>query len=170
MNVNFFLMAALAVSAMAQDVATNFVRAIDPTPNSLIGYPAPTALSLQPRAQIGTTTQIFPHIATGGGWETDVVIVNMSTAPIPFTMHFYAEDGSPMQVTFSTVPQNTLVTTTAAVGNLLPQASFNFVLLDSTQNTQVGWATLDYAPSATARLGGYSIFRQRVAGRPDFEA
>src|SRR6266850_6195982 len=43
------------------------------------GRPAPKA------SYISSTAQVFPHIATGGGWETVVVIVNMSAIPVDFT-------------------------------------------------------------------------------------
>jgi hypothetical protein len=52
---------------------------------------------------------------------------------------------------------------------LSPGSSFNFALFDVKPATQVGWAVVEY-DSSNARLGGYAIFRQRISGRPDFEA
>ncbi|MBI2817830.1 MAG: hypothetical protein HYX72_12920 [Acidobacteria bacterium] len=118
---------------------------------------------------VGPTDQVFPHIATGGGWETVIVILNMGSARVDFRLRFYGQDGRPLAVTFRDYPDLNMVTTSAAVGFLGPNASFNFALFDSTPDTRVGWASLDY-DSTGARMGGYAIFRQRVPGRPDYEA
>src|SRR6266536_788719 len=60
---------------------------------------------------VSSTTLVFPHLATGGGWETVVVLVNMSAAPVDFTASFYDEVGAPMQVTFSEFPSSNITTT-----------------------------------------------------------
>lgn len=119
-------------------------------------------------ALVGATDQVFPHIATGGSWSTIITIVNISTQTVNFTNHFYAEDGSPMTVSFYNYPQAVLTTTTAAAGSLPPGTSFNFLLFSSSPNLQVGWASLEYV--GTGRIGGYAIFRQSVTGRATFEA
>jgi hypothetical protein len=102
---------------------------------------------------VSTTTRIFPHLATGGGWETVVVIVNMSAAPVDFTASFYDEVGGPMQVTFSEFPSGRITTTSALIGHLGTDGSFNFSLFDATPNTQVGWMLLDYDTNLH-RIGG----------------
>ncbi len=113
--------------------------------------------------------KVFPHLALGGGWETVIVLVNMGTADVNFRLSFFGQDGSPLAVTFRTIPEGTLLTTTVAEGRLLPKASFNFVVFDQGTTTRVGWALLDY-DSGSNRLGGYAIFRQRIPGRADYEA
>jgi hypothetical protein len=117
----------------------------------------------EPRALVQQTDQVLPHIASGGGWETVVVIVNMSAVAVDFTQRFYDESGRPMQVTFRTFPEGKIITTSASQGHLSPNASFNFALFDSTPNLQVGWASLEY-DSSKARLGGYSAFRLKAGG------
>ncbi|PYT29246.1 MAG: hypothetical protein DMG58_16665 [Acidobacteria bacterium] len=121
------------------------------------GKPAPKA------SFVSSTAQVFPHIATGGGWETVVVIVNMSVTPVDFTASFYDEAGAPMQVTFSEFPSGHITTTSAIDGHLGSEGSFNFSLFDATSNTQVGWVMLDYDTSSH-RIGGYSAFRYRAGG------
>jgi hypothetical protein len=121
------------------------------------GRPAPKA------SFVSSTTTVFPHIATGGGWETVVVIVNMSATPVDFTASFYDEAGAPMQVTFSEFPSGNITTTSAIDGHLGSEGSFNFSLFDATPGTQVGWVLLDYDTS-THRIGGYSAFRYRAGG------
>ena len=121
------------------------------------GRPAPKA------SFVSSTATVFPHIATGGGWETVVVIVNMSATPVDFTASFYDEAGAPMQVTFSEFPSGTITTTSAIDGHLGSEGSFNFSLFDATPNTQVGWVLLDY-DTTSHRIGGYAAFRYRAGG------
>src|SRR4051812_39550213 len=118
---------------------------------------------------VDSTSQVFPHLATGGGWETVIVIVNMSNVSVPFSMNFFGEDGLPLAVSFRDYPGSNVVTSSGATGNLPGNASFNFALFDSTPSTRIGWASLSY-DSTIGRIGGYAIFRQRVAGRADYEA
>ena len=113
--------------------------------------------------------QVFPHLATGGGWETVIVMVNMSSSTLHYNTYFYSQSGAPMTVTFRTQPAGNVVTTSAMNATLPPRNSFNFSLYDATPNTKIGYAIVEY-DSADGRLGGYAVFRQRVAGRPDFEA
>jgi hypothetical protein len=127
-------------------------------------YPTAKSGKLTPKVSfVSTTTRIFPHLATGGGWETVVVIVNMSAAPVDFTASFYDEVGAPMQVTFSEFPSGRITTASAIDGHLGTDGSFNFSLFDATPNTQVGWMLLDY-DTTLHRIGGYSAFRYRAGG------
>src|SRR3954470_17100612 len=88
---------------------------------------------------VDSTSQVFPHLATGGGWETVIVIVNMSNVSVPFSMNFFGEDGLPLAVSFRDYPGS--------------NASFNFALFDSTPSTRIGWASLSY-DSSIGRIGG----------------
>jgi hypothetical protein len=120
--------------------------------------------NVTPKASfVSTTTRVFPHLATGGGWETVVVIVNMSATPVDFTASFYDEVGGPMQVTFSEFPSGRITTASAINGHLGTDGSFNFSLFDATPTTQVGWMLLDY-DTTLHRIGGYSAFRYRAGG------
>jgi len=112
---------------------------------------------------VSSATRVFPHLATGGGWETVVVIVNMSAAPVDFVASFYDELGAPMKVTFSEFPSGNITTTSAIDGHLGTDGSFNFSLFDATPNTQVGWMMLDY-DTTSHRIGGYAAFRYRAGG------
>jgi hypothetical protein len=127
-------------------------------------YPTAKSGKLAPKVSfVSTTTRIFPHLATGGGWETVVVIVNMSSAPVDFRASFYDEVGGPMQVTFSEFPSGRITTASAIDGHLGTDGSFNFSLFDATPNTQVGWMRLDY-DTTLHRIGGYSAFRYKAGG------
>jgi len=113
--------------------------------------------------------RVFPHMATGSGWETLLVIVNMGTRTVTFDQNFYDQAGRPMQITSRSVPGNEVFTTSVATGTLPPGHSLNVLLYDRGQPLQVGWSSLNY-DSTLDRLGGFSIFRSIVPGRPDFEA
>jgi len=120
-------------------------------------------------ALVLSVDRVFPHMATGSGWETILVIVNMGTRTITFDQNFYDQTGRPMQVTSRSIPGNQLFTTSVATGTLPPGQSLNVLLQDRGQPLQLGWSSLSY-DSTNDRLGGFSIFRSIVPGRPDFEA
>ena len=120
-------------------------------------------------AYVQSSDMIFPHFATGGGWETILVLVNLTNAKIDFTQSFYDTAGNPMAVTFKSVPGDELTTTSSASGTLNPYGSFNILLFDQGGGLQTGWSAIDY-DSTNTRIGGYAIFRQRLQGSPDFEA
>ena len=113
--------------------------------------------------------RVFPHLAIGAGWETILVLVNLTNAAVSFTQSFYDPSGNPMPVTFKSVPGGVLTTASAAAGTLGPNASFNILLTDDGGGLKTGWAFVSY-DATNARIGGYAIFRQRIQGSPDFEA
>ena len=65
---------------------------------------------------------VFPHLATGGGWETVIVIVNMSAATMQYSTYFYNQNGGPMSVTFRESPSGNIVNATAIASTLPPGA------------------------------------------------
>jgi hypothetical protein len=96
-----------------------------------------------------------------GGWNTTLVIVNMSPVTVAFHQYFIDQSRNPLPVMFKTIPGGDIVTTPAAVGSLDPNTSFNILLYDPGPGslTQVGWSLLVY-DSVNTRLGGFSIFQQ----------
>jgi hypothetical protein len=162
--------ALIAVAALTVQAQSRYVPA-PPKRNSIVGkYRAPSAKgTTTPKTYVLATDQVFPHLAVGDGWETILVLVNMSATSVNFTQEFYDPSGNPMAVTFRSVPDNELVTTSAAEGTLTPESSFNILLFDGGPPLKTGWSFIDYTSSA-ARLGGYVIFRNRIQGVTDFEA
>ncbi len=49
-----------------------------------------------------STTYYFPHMAIGAGWQTTLTYVNYSTTPVTCTTTFMGDDGSPLQISFTT--------------------------------------------------------------------
>lgn len=128
-----------------------------------------TTLAQSPRlANFAATDFVFPHLATGGGWETVIVTVNLGTVAMNYNTYFFDQSGKPMAVTIRA--SNGEIISTSATSSSLPNgASLRVPLIDDGFSTRVGWAAVVYDP-AISRLGGYATFRQRVEGRPDFEA
>lgn len=117
----------------------------------------------------GTSDMIFPHLATGGGWSTSLVLLNLSNTAVDFGQTFTDTNGQPLTVTIKSVPDGQTETTDSIQGTLQPGATFSFELQDQGVGLQTGWSGISY-DSTNARLGGYAIFRASVQGLPDFEA
>jgi hypothetical protein len=129
-----------------------------PTPQHLS-----TVLPRVSTAQTGNVQPgdvVFPHFAFGGGWNTVLVIVNMTSQTVTFDQYFVDQSGNPLSVTFQTIPDGRFITTSAAHGTLPANQSFNILLFDPGpgSTTQVGWSFLAY-DIANTRLGGFAIFQ-----------
>jgi hypothetical protein len=105
----------------------------------------------------------------GGGWDTTMVLVNMTPQTINFRQYFFDQSGVPMQVTFRSISQGVITTTAALMGTLPPNQSFNFLLLDQGQPLQVGWSAIENDTTNTI-LGGFAIFHQTGMAGASFEA
>lgn len=129
-------------------------------------------ISSRLKTLVGDSTNIFPHIVSGGGWETTIVIINMSPQPIPFVQRFFDESGVPVNLTYrSSAADGKVIQNSVAAGLLQPNQILTLTLFDSGAPLQVSWSALDY-DATLGRLGAYEILRQRgvSAARPDFEA
>lgn len=113
---------------------------------------------------------IFPHLATGAGWETVFTLVNMSTRTVPAEILFFNQQGGELNVTIRALPSGEQAAGSAFELSLPSGGSSTFALVDTTPGqTRTGWAAVDYDTTGV-RLGGFATFRQKIAGRPDFEA
>lgn len=132
-------------AALAQEIT-----ALPPEPNNIIGeYNAAKpngarAATAERKAFVGTTDKIFPHLAIGGGWETVMVIVNMSGKPIDFTQRFFDQTGAPMTVTFKSIPEGKITTTSAIAYHSATNGSFNSLMSGDPNVLQTGWSRLEY--------------------------
>ena len=127
----------------------------------------PRASTLSPRTMVWSDDLIFPHLAFGGGWETQFVVVNMSDVTVSGKQQFFDPSGKAITVTYRTVPDGAVTTST--------YGAYNILLFDNGGSLQTGWSELVYtnpiaATSHEVQLGGSAIFRSHIAGRPDFEA
>jgi len=80
----------------------------------------------------------LPQIAYGGGWETKIVITNVSSDPQDLTINYYDTGGNPLMVPFGGVP--------ASSSNLtIPVNGQQEIVPDfQSSTTTVGWAGLTY--------------------------
>src|SRR5581483_5995120 len=98
-------------------------------------------------------TQIFPHIAADGYWQTDFLILNTSAAPVVFTLKFHPDSGS-------TIPlnQNGTVSQVAQISATIQPHGTAFYTTGAT-STSSGWAELD----SPTPLDGVAVFRSPAA-------
>jgi hypothetical protein len=164
MKTAIVLAAMVCRAALAQEFT-----ALPPEPNKIIGEyneakpNGVRAAASERMAFTGTTDKIFPHLAIGGGWETVMVIVNMSGKPIDFTQRFFDPNGAPMAVTFKSIPEGKITTTSAIAYHSAANGSFNSLMSGDPNVLQTGWSQLQY-DETQGRLAAYAMFRQRNRG------
>jgi hypothetical protein len=106
--------------------------------------------------------QLISQIADGSAWKTTITLVNLDTDPAPYTLRFYADDGTPLRLPFDGTPGRVeTLSGTIPVGG-----SRTISTLGTDTLLQQGWAEL----TSTKLISGLGVFRQRVEGRPDQEA
>ncbi len=102
----------------------------------------------------------FAQVVDGGGWKTIFVLVNLDTHTATYKLNFYADSGNALALD-TTAGNSSSLTGTIPVGG-----SVTFETRNVKADLSQGWADM----ISTDALGGAAIFRQSVAGRPDFEA
>jgi hypothetical protein len=98
--------------------------------------------------------RLIPQVAVGGGWQTTMSVLNMDVGEVAFRLVFRTSDGRPWAVPLEgrgTASSFALTLTTGARDSL-----------------DQGWARIEV--DCCYALAGFAVFRQRVTGRPDFEA
>jgi hypothetical protein len=108
---------------------------------------------------------IIPQFVHGGGWSTTLTFVNTGDATVQFDVNFYKNDGSAWNV-----PIVGLTTPVGVKVTLPPKQTIDVQTRDGSVATEQGWAEVDYSIGAIGNVTGLGVFRQRVTGRPDFEA
>ncbi|HPT27502.1 MAG TPA: hypothetical protein PLZ95_13875 [Bryobacteraceae bacterium] len=144
---------------------------------SLSGFPAAAAEARAARAKTDSsrsayvfdTAVVFPHLAVGPAWETSFIIMNMSETTGAFSLRFYATDGTPMSLSFSSGTAAASASDVVVTGTLVAGGSTTITAYDDGQPLRTGYAILT-PPSSTQRFGGFAVFRQKITGQPGFEA
>jgi hypothetical protein len=103
------------------------------------------------------------QFVAGGGWFTSLFLTNTSSNTENFTVRIFGDNGAALRVPFQQGTTDTLT------GSLAPGASQMIETLDGA-SLQQGWAALIPGTVNTNRLSGFAVFRNRQAGRSDFEA
>lgn len=107
--------------------------------------------------------EVIPQFVYGGGWKTTLTLVNMDETAVNLPINFYTETGEAWGVDLEGAGR------ASSFNIAIP--SKNTVTISSTDGdgtVRQGWALLN--TPCCPRLGGFAVFRQRVTGRPDFEA
>ena len=105
------------------------------------------------------------QLASGGGWDTTLTLVNTDTAPGEALLNFFGNDGSPLLLPF-TFPQESSSTSSQVATTLDQTLNANSLLvLDSQQpdnrTAQVGSAQL----LTNGNIDGFAIFKYAPTGQ-----
>jgi hypothetical protein len=107
---------------------------------------------------------VIPHVVDGGSWSTAVTLTNLDTRTIRMTVLFFRDDGSDLML-----PLAGHGTVRGIQVTLDPSTTLTFSTTGSGSGVSSGWAYIQKEDGHDA-VSGMCVFRQRVAGRPDFEA
>jgi hypothetical protein len=126
-----------------------------------------TAASGQTRVHRSSTSMInesidgvVAQLVDGGAWLTIITIADLDTTTTSYTVSFFAENGTPLSIPTTDGPG-------VSLSGVIPVGGTHTIsTLGTALGTSVGWARV----TTSNVTGGSAIFRQRVAGRPDFEA
>lgn len=120
-----------------------------------ITNPAAAFSTAQNSAPAGAAAAIA-QIASAGGWDTSLTLVNLSAVPVGAVLSFFDESGNPLSLPF-TFPQGSISPTTTSSFTGSINAS-GLLLLDTTgpvnRAADVGWALLQ----ASGDVNGYALF------------
>ena len=85
-------------------VAAIALRGVTNEAGEWLGTTLPVTPLLPPPSPFSRTSTdpvVFPHFADGGGWSTQVILVNPTAQPIAGTLEFLGPDAAPLAVTLA---------------------------------------------------------------------
>ncbi len=125
-----------------------------------------TSIGTLTAASAGNIKQIA-HIADGGGWETDIVIVNLDTLPASVTVRFNPSSLNPPNLPLALATPGLIgsVFTTPAQSPIPPNGSLWISTQASAAQIYEGWAEV----RSNANVNGFAIFRNRFSATADSE-
>jgi hypothetical protein len=105
---------------------------------------------------------ILSHVASGGPWNTIITLENISAVSHEVRVDFWANDGSPLNLAFTTTLQGNSVTT--AGSSVHETVNAGATLLIETQapaspTVFAGWAQV----FSSGPISGFAIFRERLS-------
>lgn len=115
--------------------------------------------------RVSSGDTVFPQFVHGGGWSTTLTFINTGDVTVQFDVNFYKNDGTAWNV-----PIVGLTTPAGVKVTLPPKQTIDVQTRDGGAVTEQGWAEVDYSSAAIGNVSGLGVFRQRLPGRPDFEA
>lgn len=121
------------------------------------------AISKEVRAS--SSDSVFPQFVHGGGWSTTLTFINTGDVTVQFDVNFYKNDGTAWNV-----PIVSLTTPAGVKVTLPPKQTIDVQTREGSAVTEQGWAEVEYSSGSIGNVTGLGVFRQRVTGKPDFEA
>jgi len=116
-------------------------------------------------ANVGTNGGAIAHLATGNGWQTTFVLVNVGAIAAQVNLNFFDDNGSPLSLPLS-FPQSGGGSATVAptVNRLIPAGATLIVESAAPQSDPA--PTVGSAQLATnGNVGGFVIFRYNLDGQ-----
>ena len=128
-------------------------------------FPIPVELTVNSAGAGLTLAGSMAHLASGGGWDTTLTLVNTGTTTGEAMLNFFGNDGGPLQLPFnfleSNPPAGPLTTSTLDQ----PLYPTSMLIVDSQQptnpNAQVGSAQL----LTSGHVDGFAIFKYAPTGQ-----
>jgi hypothetical protein len=109
--------------------------------------------------------QCLPQVAAGGGWSTSISVYNLSDRASSGSLRFFDAQAQPL--TFAVVRNGLSMLTDSVEISVGSNGATVIELPDFGSATQQGYAVLT---RGIGSLNATVTFRQRIPGRPDFEA
>ena len=116
-------------------------------------------------ANVGTNGGSIAHLASGNGWQTTFVLVNVGVSAAQVNLNFFDDNGSPLSLPLSfPQPSGGASTVASTVNRLLPAGATLIVESAAPQSDPaptVGSAQL----TTNGNVGGFVIFRYNLDGQ-----
>ena len=117
--------------------------------------------AMQALSDVPQGSKTVRHVANGLGWKTTLLLVNTDTAPAPFTLSFFADDGTPLTLPLG--PDGSAST----VSGVIAPGQLRSIQTDGSGNEFVeGSATL----GTSFAIGGTAVFTFEWGGKPPSES
>ena len=107
-------------------------------------------------------SQVAPHIASGGGWETVINLVNPSTSSAQVHLRLFGDDGSPLTLPL-TSKDGSIQVTASALDRTLPAQSELVLRSSGPVNIASQNGSVEFSSDGT--VTGFIVFRWTVTGQ-----
>jgi hypothetical protein len=112
-------------------------------------------------ALVDPNDRVFADVIAGGGWETIITFVNMSTSSTQFTITFYDDNGNPLPMPLVN-PDGSVSRFASSDFALGGNTSAELVLANVDNAATSGWSYLT-VPSGAAPIAGMAVVRTKDA-------
>ena len=124
--------------------------------------PASALINIPVLANLTNTGGTAPHIASGAGWTTTVVLVNTGGTSAQAHLKFFADSGAPLTLPVS-FPQSGATATSAALDQTLRAHATLWLQSTSSAKSPLQTGSLQFTTDGS--VGGYVIFSYAPTGQ-----